>query len=153
MQAIQHILSESRTRCAITGLSQKRLFETVATIISEDAPALSTDAVYSALLAREKLGSTALGNGIAIPHCRLAGCDTAVGALITLAESIDFDAVDQQAVDLIFVLLVPEEANDEHLKILAGLARLLSQPEFCEGLRNADSDAQLYRAAVEYEGE
>ena len=72
----------------------------------------------------------------------------ALGALLTLEDAIDFDAPDDQPVDLLFVLLVPEEANQQHLDILAGIARLFSQPDYCSALRAADSDRALFEAAL-----
>ena len=105
---------------------------------------------FSSLLAREKLGSTALGDGIAIPHCRISGCSEAMGTLLTLEEPIDFDAPDGNPVDILFVLLVPAEAHQEHLTILGGLAQLLSNSDYCQGLRDASSNQELHRFPVEF---
>ena len=80
---------------------------------------LSSEIIYRALLAREKLGSTAIGEGIAIPHCRINECAEAAGCLVTLQEPIDFGPADGRDVDVIFVLLVPEEATQAHLNLLA----------------------------------
>jgi PTS system nitrogen regulatory IIA component len=150
MLDLSTVLSQQRTLCRAQGVSKKRLFETLASVIGEDQPMLSVDSLYASLLAREKLGSTALGNGIAIPHCRISDCDRALGSLVTLADPIDFDAPDGQPVDILFVLLVPQEGHQEHLNLLAGLAELLSQANFCDGLRAADNHTDLYRAAVEF---
>jgi PTS system nitrogen regulatory IIA component len=103
----------------------------------------------SQLIAREKLGSTGLGEGIAIPHCRIENCSQPTGILLTLAEPIDFDSPDNQPVDLVFALLVPAEAHQQHLDTLAGLARLFSQPDFCDSLRNAQDRAELFSLASE----
>lgn len=147
---LKNLLSEKRTLCREPGVSKKRLFETAASFICEDQAAFAGEELYSSLLARERLGSTAMGNGIAIPHCRLSSCESAVGTLITLDAGIDFDAPDAIPVDLLFLLVVPEEAQQEHLNILAGLAKLLSQEAFCTALRAAQSNHELYRAAVEF---
>ncbi|HIG36829.1 MAG TPA: PTS IIA-like nitrogen regulatory protein PtsN, partial [Oceanospirillaceae bacterium] len=104
--------------------------------------------VFNALINREKLGSTGFGDGIAIPHCRLASCNQVTGALIRLANPIDFDAIDQQSVDLLFVLLVPLEATDEHLQILATLAGKFGQAEFRDQLRNATNAEAMYQIAI-----
>ena len=109
---------------------------------------LSQEEVFSQLIAREKLGSTGLGNGIAIPHCRVGNCTQPIGTLVTLAEPIDFDAPDDAPVDLLFVLLVPEEAHQQHLDILAGIARLFSQEAFCARLRAAGDSAELFAIAT-----
>ncbi len=145
------LLTPARCLCRAPGTSKKRLFETAANLICEDQHSFESSEVYGKLLARERLGSTALGDGIAIPHCRVSNCKTSVGALITLDEGIDFHAPDGGTVDILFLLLVPEEAQQEHLNILAGLARLLSQHTFCEALRAADGSEELYRAAIGFE--
>ena len=103
--------------------------------------------VLDHLIAREKLGSTGLGQGIAIPHCRIANCPQPLGTLVTLQEPIDFDAPDDAPVDLLFVLLVPQEADQQHLDILATIARLFSQPDFCTQLRAAPDTQTLFDLA------
>lgn len=142
------ILSPRRVLCGAQGISKKRTLETLAQFIAEDIPTLDADELFRNLIAREKLGSTGIGQGIAIPHCRLKNCTGTVGALITLQEPIDFDAIDGKPVDIIFALLVPEEANDEHLQTLAGLAERLSQTSYRESLRKAKDATSLYEAAV-----
>ena len=104
--------------------------------------------ILDAFMARERLGSTGLGQGIAIPHCRLDTVSRCTGALLTLANPINFDAPDRQPVDLLFVLVVPSEATDEHLKILAELAQRFSDANYCQRLRAASTDAELYQAAL-----
>ena len=151
MFQLDRLLTPELTFCAAPGISRKRAFETASRLLSEQRPELDSAEVYGNLLAREKLGSTGLGGGIAIPHCRLSGCEGAVVILMTLEEPVDFDAPDGEPVDILFLLMVPEEAAQEHLDILAGLAGLLSQAEFCEALRAADSDAALFQSAVAFE--
>jgi PTS system nitrogen regulatory IIA component len=148
MQTLSDILTPGRTVCHTPGVSQKKLFETAANIISDDQKQLPYELIFSSLLAREKLGSTGLGKGIAIPHCRINKCDQAIGTLVTLQEPIDFDAPDGQAVDILFILLVPEEAHQQHLDILASIARLFSQDDFCSQLRSASNAQELYTTAT-----
>ena len=148
MQPLAQLLTPGRAVCHVPGVSKKRLFETIARIISEDQLSLPYDDVFTHLLAREKLGSTGLGQGIAIPHCRIDNCTRPVGTLLTLDEPIDFDAPDEQPVDLLFVLLVPGEAQQQHLDILANIARLFSQDDFCHELRAAQTDEALYQIAI-----
>lgn len=148
MEPLAHLLTPGRTVCHAPGVSKKRLFETIARIISEDQLSLPYDEVFTQLLAREKLGSTGLGQGIAIPHCRIDNCTRPVGSLLTLDEPIDFDAPDDQPVDLLFVLLVPGEAQQQHLDILANIARLFSQEDFCNELRAAQTDQVLFEIAT-----
>ena len=147
---MKDILTPARTLCRAPGLSKKRLFETIASIISEDQPALVYDEVFSQLIAREKLGSTGLGQGIAIPHCRVDACPEPLGTLVTLEQAIDFDAPDDQPVDLLFALLVPGEAHQQHLDILANVARLFSQPDFCRQLRAAPNSEALFELATQH---
>ena len=147
MPPLDQILTPGRTVCRASGASKKRLFETIAKIICADQPTLPHDDVLDRLIAREKLGSTGLGNGIAIPHCRVSYCTAPIGTLVTLEKPIPFDAPDDKPVDLLFVLLVPEEANQQHLQILANIARLFSQEDFCQELRNARDNRTLYDIA------
>ncbi|MFV8820126.1 PTS IIA-like nitrogen regulatory protein PtsN [Haliea sp. E17] len=147
MQSLADLLTPERTASRVPGLSKKRLFESLARIISNDLPGISYDAVFSNLIAREKLGSTGLGQGIAIPHCRMPGCEGPVGALLTLAEPIEFDAPDNQPVDLVFALLVPEGEEQRHLNTLAGIARQFSQADYCARLRAAENDEALFAVA------
>lgn len=148
MAALEDILTPARTACQIAGVSKKRLFETIATLVCDDVASLEYDDVLDHLIAREKLGSTGLGEGIAIPHCRAASCTAPLGALLTLDEPIPFEAPDEQPVDLLFVLLVPEEAHQEHLDILAEVARMFSDHDFCKALRAAPDNGALYALAA-----
>ena len=152
MPDLTEILSLRRTVCRAPGSSKKRLFETIAQVVSDDQTSLQYNDVLDKLNARESLGSTGLGAGIALPHCRVGNCTKPLGALISLEEAIEYDAPDDQPVDLLFVLLVPEEADQAHLDILAEVARLFSQQEFCAQLRAAQDSSALYKAATAFGG-
>ena len=123
-------------------LSKKRVFERAAEAMGA-ALNLSSETIYRALLGREKLGSTAIGEGIAIPHCRINDCSEAAGCLVTLQEPIDYGSADGQDVDVIFVLLVPEEATEAHLKLLAALARSFSNAEMRDRVRQTQDPEAL----------
>jgi len=151
MQVLAKLLTPGRTIRRASGGSKKRLFETIAKIVSADQLSLPTAEVFGHLIAREKLGSTGLGQGIAIPHCRIGNCTHPLGALVTLDEAVDFDAPDDLPVDLLFVLLVPEEAHDQHLEILAGVAGLFRQEAFCKALRGAADASELHRIATTWD--
>ena len=125
-------------------LSKKRVFERAAEAMGA-ALNLSSETIYRALLAREKLGSTAIGEGIAIPHCRINECSEAAGCVVTLQEPIDYGSADGQDVDIIFVLLVPEEATEAHLKLLAALARSFSNAEVRDRVRQTQDPEALKR--------
>lgn len=113
--------------------------------LSERAASLlgrSAEEVEGALLARERLGTTALGRGVALPHARLAGDDPPLMLLARLARPIDFEARDEQPVDLVFVVLWPEEAAEGFLPTLSGLCRILREPVVLAGLRRAATPEQ-----------
>ncbi len=147
---LEEILTPARCHCRIEGISKKRILNKISEIVSDDIDGLEAPEVFDALMAREQLGSTGLGNGIAIPHCRLAPCDSIIGALITLDQAIDFDSLDNKPVDILFVLLVPEEENDEHVKTLAGLAALFNDEDFCYTIRHTHDNEDLYNIAITY---
>lgn len=146
--AISSMLTAERTCIDVAVSSKKKLLEYLGQRIAEYIPGSTPDDIFERLLERERLGSTGIGEGIAIPHCRLKECDQAFGVLLRLANNIDYDAIDQQPVDLVFALLVPEEATDEHLQILAMIARNFSQPDFRLALRQAPDARQLFRIAL-----
>ena len=147
---ISQILAPERTYAKVDGGSKKRVLELIGKLIAQHTQ-LDADAIYESLIAREKLGSTGFGNGIAIPHCRLEQCTEAVGALLQLESSIDFDSLDGAPVDLIFVLLVPHEATEQHLQILKTLAEKLDQQALREALRQAPDAHTLYQVMVDGE--
>lgn len=128
--------------------SKKRVLSSVSELLAGQSETLDTGAVYNALTAREQLGSTGLGKGIAIPHCRVPMCADIVGSLITLDAAVDFDAIDARPVDVLFVLIVPERKADEHVRVLAMLAELFQNDDYCRGLRRTSSDEELYNAAT-----
>ncbi len=133
---ISEILSPERIRCDIDSHSKKAALETLSSLIASADPGISQGEVFDSLIARERLGSTGLGEGIALPHGRLKGADHALGAFIRLQSAIDYDAIDQKPVDLLFALLVPEESTEEHLQILSKLAELFSDSDILGKLRS-----------------
>ena len=110
---------------------------------------LSERAIFEVLLERERLGTTGVGNGIAIPHGKLPGLRRLYGLFARLETPIDFDSVDEQPVDLIFLLLAPEAAGADHLKALARVSRLLRDRAVCEKLRGADQADAMYALLTE----
>ncbi|WP_428033551.1 PTS IIA-like nitrogen regulatory protein PtsN [Amphritea sp.] len=146
---ISELLAPSGVLCALEGGSKKRILEIASQHIAELHPGLKAETIFAGLLGRERLGSTGIGDGVAIPHCRLDECNQATALLIQLIEPIDFDAVDGKPVDLLFALLVPSEACDQHLQTLGKLAELFSQADFREQLRSATSAETLYTIMTE----
>jgi PTS system nitrogen regulatory IIA component len=124
--------------------SKKRLLETIASHLCDQNPALDPGNVFSALIARERLGSPGIGQGIAIPHCRIKGCSQTIGVMVSLKNPIDFDAIDGQPVDIIFVLIVPEDHNKDHLQTLATLAETFSDSSRLNDIRAAKDREELY---------
>lgn len=149
MIRLENILTPGRSLVNVPGGSKKRVLEQIAKVIGQDLPELDTQSIFESFVAREKLGSTGFGNGIAIPHCRMAGCETPLSAVLRLDAPVDFDAIDGAPVDLLFVLLVPEAATDEHLELLRQIASMLDQEEVRNRLRNVTTDQELYQAVVD----
>ena len=148
---LEDILTSERCYCHLEGVSKKRILMNISEKLGQQFVTLDESEVFNSIMAREQLGSTGLGNGIAIPHCRVPHCQGIIGALITLKNPIDFDAIDGKPVDLLFVLIVPEEKTDEHVKILAGLAGLFNSPDFCYTLRQTQNSEDLYNIAITFE--
>ncbi len=134
---IASLLSPSLVLCQHSSSSKKRILEEIAEHLGQAYPKMNASSIFSSLIAREKLGSTGIGNGIAIPHCRINECEETIAMLITLDKGIDFDAIDNETVDVIFVLLVPEGANENHLKMLAQIAETFSNEEILDKVRAA----------------
>lgn len=130
--------------------SKKRVFEQVG-LLFENNHSIARSVVFDSLFVREKLGSTGLGQGVAIPHGRIKGLKEAIGALVRMKQPIPFDAPDGQNVNLIFVLLVPDRATDLHLQILSELAQMFSDKPFRERLLNAQDAAQLHQLIAEWQ--
>jgi PTS system nitrogen regulatory IIA component len=123
--------------------SKKRAFEE-AGLLFETLHGLNRALITDSLFARERLGSTGLGHGVAIPHGRIKGLKQPLAAVFQLAAPIGFDAPDEQAVQLLIFLLVPEAATQKHLEILSEIAELLSDSQLRESMKSADSDANLH---------
>ena len=109
--------------------SKKRLLEQIANMFAEQLPDADAGQIFSTLIERENLGSTGIGNGIALPHGRIAGLDDVAGIFLRLQDPLEFDAADHMPVNLIFAILVPENATEEHLKLLASLAGIFRDEE------------------------
>ena len=150
---VRELLTRERTEHNLEGVSKKRLLDHAANLVSDTCGGLTAQEVFDALVARERLGSTGIGEGIAIPHCRLAACPSPVGLLISLDKAIDFESIDGRPVDLVFVLLVPEQNPEQHLKTLSHLAALFNQPGFRDRLRDSSSADELFQHAVSSEEE
>lgn len=125
--------------CGSEASSKKRALELLSELLGTTLDEHDPEAVFDGLLDRERLGTTALGHGVAIPHTRLKQLDKPTLAMMKLERGVDFDAPDQKPVDLLFALAVPEESNEQHLLILATLAEMLSDQSLVTELRNSHS--------------
>lgn len=136
MNPLTNLLSVDQVLLDLEASSKKRVFEH-AGMLFENRLGLARSVIFDSLFAREKLGSTGLGQGVAIPHGRIKGLKQAVGAFMRLATPVPFDSPDGRPVDLLFVLLVPEQATEQHLQILSELAQHFSDRGFREKLQTA----------------
>lgn len=142
------ILSPDCTHCAVQGTSKKRILEIISQIASNHLDTVDCGTILNSLLSREKMGSTGIGNGIALPHGRLKGLKEALAVLVTCKPSVPFDALDNQPVDVFFAILVPDEQTDKHLKTLSAIAGKLSDKNIVKLVRAASGDEQLFNAVA-----
>jgi PTS system nitrogen regulatory IIA component len=146
-----NFISLERIGCQLDIGSKKRVLQLLGEMLAGSTPGVSAEAVFDRLLERERLGSTGLGHGIALPHARTPDVTQATGAFVQLQAGVDFDAIDDQPVDLAFGLLVPQEATEEHLQLLARLASMFSSEHLCAKLRAATSADELLLHIKEWE--
>ncbi len=149
MGLLDAILDVRCTAVDVDAHSRKRTLEWVSECAATQHPELTSDELFDALQARERLGSTGLGEGVAIPHCRMA-CREIIAVFVRLSQPIDFDAPDGEPVDLLFALIVPQEETDKHLTVLSQLSQVFSQPENLEALRRAPTAAALRDKLLEH---
>jgi PTS system nitrogen regulatory IIA component len=150
MNLIAKLLPPSNIAIDLEASSKKRVFEQVG-LMFENNQSIARSLVFDSLFAREKLGSTGLGQGIAIPHGRIKGLREAVGGFIRLSAPVQFDAPDGKPVSLLFVLLVPEQATEHHLQILSELAQMFSDKPFREKLAGAADAAEIHSLFVNWQ--
>lgn len=143
MNLIAKLLPQTNIAIGLEASSKKRVFEQ-AGLMFENNQGIARSLVFDSLLARERLGSTGLGQGIAIPHGRIKGLKEAIGGFIRLAQPVQFDAPDGRPVSLLFVLLVPELANEHHLQLLSELAQVFSDKAFREQLSEATTAEEVH---------
>ena len=157
---VNQLITPERVQCLSGINSKKRALETISKLLGSGAAGVDPTDIFHQLIERERLGSTGLGHGVALPHGRLASTTQqddsgdaqfdqtlaqgmTLGCFIKLDQGVDFDSPDSKPADLLFGLLVPENCTDEHLQILATLAGMFSDTQFCEQLRNCQTDEEL----------
>lgn len=142
------LITPERVLGSLKAASKKQALQELAAVAAE-ATGFDERTIFEAVLERERLGTTGVGQGIAIPHAKLRGLEELSGVFARLETPVDFEAIDEQPVDLIFLLLAPESAGADHLKALARVSRLLRNKQMCEKLREADDSAALYALLTE----
>lgn len=143
MSLLADLLDDASVLCAVEAKSRKRVLQSIAELMADER--VNADSLFEALMERERLGSTGLGDGVAIPHCRIS-CEQMKVALVTLAEPIDYEALDGQPVDLLFVLVVPVNETHAHLDALAELSRVFAQADKRQQLRTCRDPGTLAAA-------
>ncbi len=141
---IRDILTLDRTLYSVVVNSKKKALELIADTIANSVLSVESHTIFDALIARERLGSTAIGHGIALPHARLEQIDQILGCFIFLKESIDFDAEDHIHVDMLFAFIVPQKSTIEHLELLTSIAHIFLQESTRKNLQLAASVKDLY---------
>ncbi|MET1255799.1 PTS sugar transporter subunit IIA [Aliikangiella maris] len=144
---INQLLTPEATFCSLKLSSKKKILEKVSETLAQSIDCPVED-IFESLFTREKLGSTALGHGIAIPHGRVKACQKATAVFILLDEPVDYDAPDNQPVDIIFAIMVPEQADNEQLRSLAEIAKILSDSTLVSQIRHAHCREALIEILV-----
>jgi len=141
---LQDILTLDCTQCAVPASSKKRILEQICLLAAEKMGNCSASDLLESILNREKMGSTGIGNGIAIPHGRLNNTNKAMAVLLTTEQAIDFDAIDNKSVDIFICLFVPKNSTQEHLNTLQSIAQLFSDRKTAKQVRKCTDNQQLF---------
>jgi PTS system nitrogen regulatory IIA component len=141
---LTELISKDSVVCNADVGSKKRALELLAELLAKASATADAFDIFQHLTEREKLGSTSLGHGVAIPHARTSSSDDAIGAFIKIENGIDFDSPDNKPTDLLFALMVPEHFTDEHLEILSSLASCFSDEALCHNLRSTGTSQELF---------
>lgn len=145
---IRDLLPRKAVFCDVKAASKKQAIQELA-CRAADIAKLPERVIFDVLLERERLGTTGVGRGIAIPHGKIAGLDKLYGLFTRLESPVDFEAIDDQPVDLLFLLLAPEEAGADHLKALARISRLFRDSALCDSLRRSDDEDAIFKLLIE----
>jgi nitrogen PTS system EIIA component len=140
------ILKAESVICNASARSKKHSLEIVSELLANASPGMPHDEIFAKLVERERLGSTGLGQGVAFPHCRFAGIEEVHAALVKLAEPVDFESPDDEPVDLIFAVMVPEQITDSHRDEIAKISETLKDERVQAQLRGAATERELHEA-------
>jgi nitrogen PTS system EIIA component len=142
--SLQRMLEPGRVLCNVEARSKKHVLEILSELLASAENDLTAGEIFDSLVSRERLGSTGLGGGVALPHGRVPGIESSIAAFVRLSQGIDFDAPDSAAVTLVLGLLVPEQASEQHLEDLSAIAKQLSRAELRDALAQAGSSSTLF---------
>jgi len=143
-----HLIKIDQIQLNNSAGSKKKVLESISQIVHNNYPELGTNKVFETLIDRERLGSTGIGHGVALPHGRLSECTDTIGVFVRLSNGVDYDAIDNQSVRLLFALLVPDHSTEKHLEILAKLAEFFRNKENRQTLINASSAESVYNILI-----
>ena len=146
---LEEIIKPDSVLCNAQARSKKHSLEILSELLVRPVPEIASDDIFARLIERERLGCTSLEHGVAFPHCRVAGLENNVAALIKLSAAVDFDAPDGEPVDLIFGMLVPEDINASHQANICSIADLLRDRDLREKMRRATSSNELYDSLLD----
>ncbi|NCF73555.1 MAG: PTS transporter subunit EIIA [Gammaproteobacteria bacterium] len=146
---LEQIIKPDGVLCNATARSKKHCLEILSELLVRSNPEISSDVIFRCLNDRERLGCTGLDRGAAFPHCRVAGIDTSIAALIKLSEPVDFDAADGDPVDLVFGMMVPMELDDSHYADIKMVTRVMADEGLRSRLRGTNSSSDLYNALLD----
>lgn len=138
------LINADNISCHDVATSKKRVIENLSQLLATNTGATTADTIFQALFERERLGSTGLGKGVAIPHARIPGITHTIAAMMTLATPVNYEAADNKPVDIVFGLLVPEDGSEQHLQQLARLVSLFREEEACTKIRQATDAEQIF---------
>ncbi len=142
---IRDLIQPDRISCDSQATSKKVALQQLSNLLAASTPNLTPEEIFDSLFDREKLGSTALGHGVALPHGRLHGREQAIGAFLKLENGIEYGAIDNKPVDLLYALLVPDHYTDDHLEIISELAERFESDDFRDRLRDCCDEGQIYQ--------
>lgn len=148
---LTELIPPERIACNVDANSKKRVLEQLSELISSGENHITSAEIFDSLINRERLGGTGVGYGVAIPHGRLKNSHVTLGALIKLKQAVDFDAMDNQPVDLLFALIVPEESTAEHLQVLAKIAGMFNDEEMRAKMRSAENPQDLHDLVLKWQ--
>ncbi len=141
---LQNILTLACTECAVPANSKKHILETICNIAADQTDQHDCSSLLESLLNREKMGSTGIGNGIAIPHGKVAHMSKAIAILLTTEKAVNFDAIDNKPVDIFICLFVPQDCTQEHLETLQSIAKLFSERKIAKQIRKCTNKQALF---------